>query len=60
MLACTDLGSGKNACYAVSCLAASEDGHHQTVHSKHSAFIFTQLIKLLNTNDTETGWFAAM
>lgn len=60
MLSCDDTGASKNACFALSCLATSSDGHARLLSNVHSDEILKTLAELLNAEDNETGWFAAM
>jgi hypothetical protein len=56
-----DFGCTKNACFALSCLAANENAHDIII--KHDSFekLITSLCKLIvKVTDTETQWFAAM
>ena len=60
MLSCDDTGASKNACFALSCLATNSDGHSRLLNNVHSDDILKTLAILLNAEDPETGWFAAM
>jgi len=60
MLCCDDTGASKNACFALSCLATNFEGHFRLLSNKHSEEILKTLSGLLNAEDSETGWFAAM
>ena len=56
-----DNGCTKNACYALSCLAANSQAYESIV--EHLCFdnLVTVLCRLLNSiKDAETQWFAAM
>ena len=56
-----DYGCIKNACFALSCLAANENAHLHIIN--HSSFdsLSNYLCNLLvNVDDAETQWFAAM
>ena len=60
MLCCNDAGASKNACFALSCLATNKDGHSRLLSNHHSEEVLKTLSILLSSQDTETGWFAAM
>ena len=60
MLCSEDSGASKNACFAISCLAASSEGHEKLLSNSMCARIMTTLAQLLTSDDFETGWFAAM
>ena len=60
MLCCNDAGASKNACFALSCLATNKDGHTRLLMNTHSDDVLRTLASLLSSQDTETGWFAAM
>ncbi|KAH3808749.1 hypothetical protein DPMN_137107 [Dreissena polymorpha] len=60
MLSCDDTGASKNACFALSCLATNVEGHSRLLGNTHSEEILKTLATLLNAQDSETGWFAAM
>ena len=60
MLSCNDTGASKNACFALSCLATNSEGHSRLLGNIHSEDILRTLSTLLNAEDAETGWFAAM
>jgi hypothetical protein len=56
-----DIGCTKNACFALSCLAANDRAHEIII--KHDSFerLIHSLCKLIvKATDTETQWFAAM
>ena len=60
MLSSKDAGCGKNACYALSCLAGSNEGHDRLLTHRHSELMLVRLGEQLSNEDSETGWFAAM
>ena len=60
MLSCDDTGASKNSCFALSCLATNTEGHTRLLNNIHSEDILRTLASLLNAEDSETGWFAAM
>lgn len=60
MLCCEDTGASKNACFALSCLATNPEGHSRILNNLHSDDVINTLTLLLNAEDSETGWFAAM
>jgi hypothetical protein len=60
MLCCEDTGASKNACFALSCLATNAEGHSRILNNLHSDDVINTLANLLNADDSETGWFAAM
>ncbi len=60
MLRMSDLGASKNACFALSCLAASADGHARLAASSDFYHLLSATAELLHADDSETGWFAAM
>lgn len=60
MLSGSDAGASKNACFALSCLAANLEGHSHLLNDSHSGDVLKILCKLLSAQDSETGWFAAM
>ena len=60
MLCCSDTGASKNSCFALSCLATNKEGHTRLLRNQHSEEVLKTLAELLSSEDTETGWFAAM
>lgn len=60
MLRTSDLGASKNACFALSCLASSNDGHARLVGNSDFYHLLSVTSELLHAEDSETGWFAAM
>ena len=60
MLASKDSGCGKNACYALSCLASSDQGHKRLLLHTSSDLMLHLLAQQLSNEDGETAWFAAM
>ena len=60
MLCSDDSGSSKNACFAISCLAASPEGHEKLLDNTMCDRVLNTLATLLSDQDFETGWFAAM
>jgi len=60
MLCSEDSGSSKNACFAISCLAASAEGHEKLLDNSMCDRVLNTLANLLSVEDCETGWFAAM
>jgi len=56
-----DNGCTKNACYALSCLAANQQAHKLVVENPNFADLLAVLCQHLSTiKDPETQWFAAM
>lgn len=53
-------GPRKNACFALSCLAASKEGHDKLLDNSACDKVLNSLSQLLISSDDETGWFAAM
>ena len=60
MLCSDDSGASKNACFAISCLAASVDGHGKLLDNPICDKVMNTLASLLFAEDDETCWFAAM
>ena len=61
MLIKGDMGSAKNACFALSCLAADKDGNQRIFASNFFNDVLNRLLLLLaNEEDVEAAWFAAM
>jgi len=60
MLCCSDPGASKNACFALSCLATNREGHSRLLRNGQSEEVLRVLSELLSSEDSETGWFAAM
>ena len=61
MLKKGDTGSAKNACFAVSCLAADTDGNYRILNNSAFNDVTNRLLMLLaNDEDIEAAWFAAM
>ena len=56
-----DNGCTKNACFALSCLAANQQAHQLIVDHSRFETLLGALCELLNkVKDAETQWFAAM
>lgn len=54
-------GCTKNACYALSCLAANQPAHQLVVENSNFSDLLSVLCRHLTTlKDPETQWFAAM
>ena len=60
MLSSCDGGVSKNACFALSCLAASELGHRRLLTTPRCDAILKSLATLVGEIDDESSWFAAM
>ena len=60
MLCGNDPGASKNACFALSCLAADREGHSRILKNSNLELVLKMLSQLLSSEDTETGWFSAM
>ncbi len=64
MLIKGDMGSAKNSCFAVSCLASdgvATDSGERVFANSHFAEVASRLMKLItNDEDEEAAWFAAM
>ena len=61
MLCKGDMGSAKNACFALSCLAADKDGNQRVIANPVFNDVVSKLVLLLgNEDDVEAAWFAAM
>lgn len=61
MLCKGDMGSAKNSCFAVSCLAADKDGNQRVISNNMFNEVLSRLLLLLsNEEDVEAAWFAAM
>lgn len=60
MLCSPDTGVSKNACFALSCLATSVEGHSRLLANYYVDSVLQQLTERLMAEDSETGWFAAM
>ncbi len=60
MLCSQDYGCNKNACFALGCIAGGNDGVSRLLkHSEHEKML-QKLASLLDYEDDETAWFAAM
>ncbi|XP_069749738.1 uncharacterized protein [Narcine bancroftii] len=55
-----DTGESKNACFALSCLAADKDGHSHILLNPIFPEILNTLCILLESQEQESAWFAAM
>ncbi|XP_078282342.1 uncharacterized protein LOC144608442 [Rhinoraja longicauda] len=55
-----DTGCSKNACFALSCLAADKDGHAHILLNPIFPEILNTLCVLLESQEPESAWFAAM
>lgn len=61
MLIKGDMGSAKNACFAVSCLAMDGDGNQRILSNSSFQDVVARLVLLLaNEDDIEAAWFSAM
>ncbi|XP_069465848.1 uncharacterized protein [Ambystoma mexicanum] len=60
MMAHGDAGGSRNACFALSCLAADTEGHKHTLKSPAYSRIIDALCRLLQSEEQESSWFAAM
>ena len=60
MLSSSDAGVSKNACFALSCLAASQLGHQRLLATTKCDMILKSLAALVCEIDDESSWFAAM
>ncbi|XP_072096619.1 uncharacterized protein [Mobula birostris] len=60
MMSHGDTGASKNACFALSCLAADKDGHAHVLLSPAFPQILNSLCVLLESQEQESAWFAAM
>ncbi|XP_030062840.1 uncharacterized protein LOC115472649 isoform X2 [Microcaecilia unicolor] len=60
MMANGDAGGSRNACYALSCLATDKDGHKHVLRSSAFAQTLDTLCFLMQSEEQESSWFAAM
>ncbi|XP_067825666.1 uncharacterized protein [Heptranchias perlo] len=60
MMANGDTGGSKNACFALSCLATDKDGHAHVLMNPIFPEILNTLCVLLESEEQESAWFAAM
>lgn len=60
MLAKGDMGGAKNACFAISCLAADSNGNQLVLANNFFKDALNRLVLLLQSDDQEACWFAAM
>ncbi|XP_059850280.1 uncharacterized protein LOC132407574 isoform X1 [Hypanus sabinus] len=60
MMSHGDTGANKNACFALSCLAADKNGHSHVLLSPAFPQILNSLCVLLESQEQESAWFAAM
>ncbi|XP_064420183.1 uncharacterized protein LOC102361873 [Latimeria chalumnae] len=60
MMANGDAGGSRNACFALSCLATDKDGHAHVLRSSVFPQMLDTLCRLLQSEDQESAWFAAM
>ena len=60
MLSADEAGNIKNACFALGCIAGSNNGVIKLLNHPGREAMFQKLATLLNYEDDETAWFAAM
>ncbi|KAE8582171.1 hypothetical protein XENTR_v10019981 [Xenopus tropicalis] len=60
MMSAADEGGSRNACFALTCLAADQAGHQHVLQSPHFPPILDTLCCLLQSEEQESCWFAAM
>ncbi|XP_069097545.1 uncharacterized protein [Pleurodeles waltl] len=60
MMAKGDAGGSRNACFALSCLAEDRDGHSHILKSPVCSRVIDTLCRLLQSEEQESSWFAAM
>lgn len=60
VMASGDSGGSRNACFALSCLAASREGHGHVMRSPAFPWALDTLCHLLCAEEQESSWFAAM
>nr|XP_042715590.1 uncharacterized protein LOC112060571 [Chrysemys picta bellii] len=60
MMASAEAGGSRNACFALSCLAANKEGHDHVLQSPAFPRALDTLCRLLRAKEQESSWFAAM
>ncbi|XP_029466674.1 uncharacterized protein LOC115096351 isoform X2 [Rhinatrema bivittatum] len=60
MMANGDAGGSRNACFALSCLAADKDGHEHVIRSPVFTQTLSTLCRLLQSEEQDSSWFAAV
>nr|XP_033818170.1 uncharacterized protein LOC117368544 [Geotrypetes seraphini] len=55
-----DAGGSRNACFALSCFATDKDGHAHVLRSSAFARILDTLCFLMQSEEQESSWFAAV
>ncbi|XP_068104874.1 uncharacterized protein [Hyperolius riggenbachi] len=60
MMSGGDAGGSRNACFALTCLASSQEGHQHVLRSKCLPCILDTLCLLLQSEEQESCWFAAI
>ena len=60
MLCSNDVGCCKNACFALSCIASTPQGHERLLAHPGIDDVVKVLCTMLTSEDEESVWFAAM
>ncbi|KAM8934339.1 uncharacterized protein RCH25_004797 [Pelodytes ibericus] len=60
MMSGADAGGSQNACFALTCLATDPAGHRHVLKSPSFPRILDTLCRLLQSEEQESCWFAAM
>ena len=60
MLSTVDVSAAKNACFAISCIAADSAGHSRLLAATGYDEMIDSFAAMLLSAEPETAWFAAM
>ncbi|KAM3911268.1 uncharacterized protein RB166_019964 [Leptodactylus fuscus] len=60
MMSGGDAGGSRNACFALTCLATSQAGHQYILKSHHFPQVLDTLCCLLQSQEQDSCWFAAI
>ncbi|XP_018088011.1 uncharacterized protein LOC108699880 isoform X2 [Xenopus laevis] len=60
MMSAEDEGGSSNACFALTCLATDKVGHQYILLNRNFSQILDTLCRLLQSEEQESCWFAAM
>ncbi|XP_066436240.1 uncharacterized protein [Eleutherodactylus coqui] len=60
MMSGGDAGGSRNACFALTCLVTSPAGHQHVLKSRHFPGVLDTLCHLLQSEEPDSCWFAAI
>ncbi|CAN2390977.1 TMEM141 protein family [Pristimantis euphronides] len=60
MMSRADAGGSRNACYALTCLVTSQAGHQHVLKNQHFPQVLDTLCHLLQAEEPDSCWFAAI